>query len=220
MSEHDFEPIRGLPGDLPEGETILWQGAPDWRVLVGEAFHIRLVGAYFAAMLVWRVASALAGGGHLQGALATAAQVSPLAIAGLGILAFLAWLNSRTTVYTITNRRVVMRFGAAFSKAINIPFEVIDNAAVKTLSGGAGDLALSLKAPNKIALLMLWPHARPWKLSAPEPTLRAIPRAADAAKVLASAMQRQMAIAPRRATSPVRAAGALAPMPGAEAHAA
>jgi hypothetical protein len=220
MSEHDFEPIRGLPGDLPEGETILWQGAPDWRVLVGEAFHIRLVGAYFVGMLVWRVTSALAGGGHVQGALATALQVSPLAIAGLGILAFLAWLNSRTTVYTITNRRVVMRFGAAFSKAINIPFAVIDGAAVKTLRGGAGDLALTLKAPNKIALLMLWPHARPWKLAAPEPTLRAIPRAEEAAKILASAMQRQMAVAPNRSRSPNPVVGALAPMTGAQAHAA
>jgi hypothetical protein len=220
MSEHDFEPIRGLPGDLPEGETILWQGAPDWRVLVGEAFHIRLVGAYFLAMLIWRMSGALAGGGHLQAALTTVLQVSPLAVAGLALLTFLAWLNSRTTVYTITNRRVVMRFGAAFSKAINIPFEVIDNAAVKTLPEGAGDLALTLKAPNKIAFLMLWPHARPWKLAAPEPTLRAIPRAEEAAKVLASAMQREMALAPSRTKSPVRGAGALAPMPGAEAHAA
>jgi hypothetical protein len=183
---------------------------------MGEAFHIRLVGAYFAAMLVWRVTSALAAGGHIQGALTAALQVSPLAIAGLGILAFLAWLNSRTTVYTITNRRVVMRFGAAFSKAINIPFEVIDNAAVKTLRDGAGDLALTLKAPNKIALLMLWPHARPWKLAAPQPTLRAIAHAEQAAKVLAGAMQRQMAFTPSLLKS--RAAGSLAPMPGAEAH--
>jgi hypothetical protein len=218
MSEHDFEPIRGLPGDLPAGETILWQGAPDWRVLVGEAFHIRLVGAYFVAMLVWRVTSALTAGGRLQGALTTALQVSPLALAGLGILAFLAWVNSRTTVYTITNRRVVMRFGAAFSKAVNIPFEVIDNAAVKTLRDGAGDLALTLKAPNKIAFLMLWPHARPWKIAAPQPTLRAIQHADQAAKVLASAMQRQMAMTPNLSKS--RAAVALAPMPGAEAHAA
>lgn len=220
MSEHDFEPIRGLPGDLPEGETILWQGAPDWRVLVSEAFHIRLVAAYFAAMLVWRVTSALTAGGHLQGALATAFQVSPLAIAALGILTFLAWLNSCTTVYTITNRRVVMRFGAAFSKAINIPFEVIDTAAVKTLRGGVGDLALTLKAPNKIALLMLWPHARPWKLSAPQPTFRAIPGADQAAKVLASAMQRQMASTPSLSKSQTRAAPTLTPLSGAEAHAA
>ena len=47
MSEHDFEPIRGLPGPLPEGETILWQGAPDWRVLAVQAFHVRAVAIYF-----------------------------------------------------------------------------------------------------------------------------------------------------------------------------
>jgi hypothetical protein len=38
MSHDDFkfEPIRGLPEQLPEGEHILWQGAPDPRVLARE----------------------------------------------------------------------------------------------------------------------------------------------------------------------------------------
>ena len=35
MSEHhddfDFEPVRGLPQVLPEGERLLWQGAPRWQ---------------------------------------------------------------------------------------------------------------------------------------------------------------------------------------------
>ena len=78
-------------------------------------------------------------------------SVTPIALAAVGILAFLAWLNSRTTVYTITNRRVVMRFGAAIPKAINIPFGIIESAAIKPLAGDGGDIALVLKAPNKIA---------------------------------------------------------------------
>ncbi|MFT6571624.1 MAG: hypothetical protein ACJAWY_003349, partial [Sphingomonas echinoides] len=28
MTEHDYEPIPGLPGLLPKDERILWQGAP------------------------------------------------------------------------------------------------------------------------------------------------------------------------------------------------
>jgi len=188
MSEHDFEPIRGLPGELPKGEDILWQGAPNWLTLAQNAFHIRAVAAYFAVMLVWRAGVAVANGEAPIKAVEAAAMVTPLALLALGILAFFAWLNSATTVYTVTNRRVVMRFGAAIPKAINIPFTIIDGAAMKPLGGGKGDLALTLKAPNKIAFLNLWPHARPWRVTAPQPTFRGIPDAAAVAAILASAL--------------------------------
>ena len=188
MSEHDFEPIRGLPGDLPEGETVLWQGAPNWLTLAQHAFHIRAVAAYFAGMLLWRTANAVVGGMPPVKAALAAVAVTPIALVALGMLAALAWLNSRTTVYTITNRRVVMRFGAAVPKAINIPFTIIESAALKPLGKTDGDLALGIKAPNKIAFLHLWPHARPWRMKAPQPTLRALPNARAAADILASAM--------------------------------
>ena len=123
----------------------------------------------------------------------------------------MAWLNSRTTVYTITNRRVVMRFGAAIPKAINIPFTIIEGAALKSLGKGDGDIALVLKAPNKIAFLHLWPHARPWRLAAPQPTLRAVAGARSAADILARAMEARVAIERPPVDLPERS---LAPSPG------
>ncbi len=194
MIEHDFEPIRGLPGDLPPGEEILWQGAPDWFTLAQQAFHVRAVAAYFAVMLVWRVADALRGGQALQPAVESALLVTPIALVALGVLSLLAWLNSRTTVYTITNRRVVLRFGVALTKAINIPFKVIEGGSMKAMGGGRGDVALVLKSPNRIALLQLWPHARPWRIGQPQPTLRAIPDAHRVAGILTSAISAQMPI--------------------------
>jgi hypothetical protein len=110
------------------------------------------------------------------------------------MLLFLAWLNARTTVYTITNRRIVMRFGVALPKAINFPFKIVESAALKPITNGYGDLAVTLKAPNKIAFLQIWPHARPWRIAAPQPTLRGIPNAAAVAHTLASAMARVAAI--------------------------
>jgi hypothetical protein len=110
------------------------------------------------------------------------------------MLAFFAWLNSVTTVYTITNRRVVMRFGAALPKAINIPFTIIESAAIKPIAHGSGDLALTLKTPNKIAFLHLWPHVRPWRLTAPQPTFRALRDAQAAAAILASAIKAQVPV--------------------------
>jgi hypothetical protein len=206
MSEHDFEPVRGLPGLLPEGETILWQGEPRWFDLATEAFHIRAVAAYFAAMLVWRTTEAVVHGQAATTAIISALSVTPIAVAAVGLLAGLAWLNSRTTVYTITNKRVVMRFGAAVPKAINIPFGIIESAALKAGQNGAGDLALTLKAPNRLALLHIWPHARPWRMAAPQPTLRALPNASAAALVLANAMQAEVPIALTRTPDLVGAA--------------
>ncbi|WP_293899408.1 photosynthetic complex putative assembly protein PuhB [Phenylobacterium sp.] len=202
MSEHDFESVRGLPGALPEGETILWQGAPNGLSLAQQAFHVRAVAAYFGLMLVWRTAGAVMGGEAPTAALTSALAVAPIALLAVGILGGLAWLNSRTTVYTITNRRVVLRFGAAIPKAINIPFAIIESAALKPVSNGCGDLALTLKAPNKIAFLHLWPHARPWRIAAPQPTFRALPNARAVATILASAIADQVPIELARPSDP------------------
>ena len=194
MSEHDFEPIRGLPGDLPKGEILLWQGSPDWKRLACQAFHVRAVAGYFGLMLAWRTASAIGAGTAPGKALEATLSVAPIAVAAVALLAFFAWLNARTTVYTITSKRVVLRFGVALTKAINVPFSIVESGALKTSADGSGDLALTLKAPNKLAFLHLWPHARPWRTASPQPTLRAIPDAAAAARVLASAMEAEVGV--------------------------
>lgn len=189
MSEHDYEPIRGLPGDLPKGERLLWQGSPDWWALAQRAFHVRTVSVYFAVLIAWRAVAAGMDGASMPGAIQSGLQMAPLAIAAIGLLCCLAVLTARTTVYTITSKRVVLRFGVALPKAINIPFAIIDNAALKGFSDRTGDLALTLKSPNKIAYLLLWPHARPWKLSRPEPAMRAVPDASSVALQLALALK-------------------------------
>jgi len=189
MSEHDFEPIRGLPGKLPADERLLWQGAPDWLALASQVFHVRVVAAYFVALLAWRVAEQAASGAAPGAIVLGVMGLVLIAALGLGLLMGLAWLMARTTVYTITSKRVVMRFGVALPKAINIPFTILDAAALSTFgASGRGNLALSLRKPNKIAYLQLWPHARPNKLAWPEPTFRALPNAAQAATILKGAL--------------------------------
>lgn len=218
MSEHDFEPIRGLPGDLPANEKLIWQGAPDIWALATSAFHVRAVAAYFAGMLALRLITSVSGGQALGAALMQTLSVLPMAIAALAMLGGLAWLYARTTVYTITSKRVVVRFGVALPKAINIPFAQIESASVKRLSDGRGDVALKLLAPNKIAFLQLWPNARPWAFSSPEPTLRALKDVEPAAASLVAAM-REVApidVAPTRA-APTRTTGATPVRPEAAA---
>ena len=219
MSEHDFEPIRGLPGNLPEGERLLWQGAPNWWSLSLRAYHLRSVALYFLALMLWRGAHAALAGASFAVASQTALAFMPLALTGLGVLAGLAWLTARTTVYTITTKRIVMRFGVALPKAINIPFAIVESAASKTNPDKTGDLAVTLTRPNKIAYLLLWPHARPVKITRPEPTLRAITDAQSVANTLAAALKAHAAneptLAHASATTPATPTttpqGALAP---------
>ncbi|WP_416900198.1 MAG: photosynthetic complex putative assembly protein PuhB [Minwuia sp.] len=215
MREHDDEPVPGLPGRLPEGEHIVWQGRPDWRAMARRTFHVRVVAIYFALLIAWGLASALADGGGVAAGAASLATLLPMTAAGLGLLVLLAWLNARTTVYTITNRRVVMRFGVALQMAVNYPFAKIGGAALREYPDGTGDIVLTTTGNDKLAYLHLWPHARPWRFRKPEPMLRTVPDAAKAAELLSTALQggatsAAPAMADTRPTRPARSAGGLA----------
>jgi Bacterial PH domain len=187
--EHEFEAVRGLPGDLPQGEKILWQGAPDWFRLSIEAFKISWVGVYFALLIGWRFVDKLNRGEDPIASLTTAFAVMPLALIAVAILCGLAWVNARSTVYTITDKRIVMRFGAALTKAINIPFTIIESACADVKKDGGGTVAVKLVAPNKIPLLLLWPHRKPRTFARPEPAFCAIKDAANCAPILAEALR-------------------------------
>jgi len=181
------EPIPGLPEELPPGERILWSGTPDWKALALHVFHVRAVAIYFVLLILAGAFSATAstvGAGITSSALSYA----PLAITGLGMLCVFAWLIARSTIYTVTNERVVIRAGVALPKAINIPFNSIGSAALKLRKSGNGDIPLETTGDARIGYLPLWPHARPWKLSDAQPMLRGIPDAADVAEILAAAL--------------------------------
>ncbi len=185
--EHDHEPQYGLPEELPAGEHILWQGAPDWHRLAIERFHVRKVAIYFALLLVLRVGSLVSDGMPLPAALAGTATLSSIAVIALGILAWMAWYTARTTVYTLTDKRVVMRIGIALTLTLNLPLKRVESAALAQLPAGRGDIALKLLPGDQIAWLHLWPHARRWRFARTEPTLLCVADAQAVAGKLTAA---------------------------------
>lgn len=189
MSEYDHEPVRGLPGELPEDEHIIWQGAPDWRTMASSALHIRLSGLYFLGIAAFSL---------YRGDNGTAIAMMFFAIIVCGLFTLFAWGVSRTTVYTLTNKRIVLRIGVALNKCINIPLGEIETANLKTLSGGTGNIVVSLKGMPRLGYLMLWPHVRSLRLVRPQPMLRAIPDAAQVAKMLFEATQQVQAVVPAK----------------------
>jgi hypothetical protein len=58
---------------------------------------------------------------------------------------------------------------------------------MKNFHGSFGDIALSLYPTDRIAWLHLWPHARAWRLTQPEPALRCIKDADAVGKILLKA---------------------------------
>ncbi len=193
--EHEFEPVRGLPEVLPPGEQLLWQGSPDWRTLARRAFHVRKLVVYFALLTVLRVAVVASGPATPGGLLVSALWMVLLGAVAIGLMTLMAWLSARAAVYTVTDKRVVMRIGIVLTLTFNIPFKRIAAAGLHLNANGTGDLPLTLSGSDRIAWLNLWPHARAWHLAQPQPMLRCVPQAAAVAQLLAQAWSRSTGMA-------------------------
>jgi Bacterial PH domain len=219
VGEHDDEALPGLPAPLPAGERLLWRGAPDWRVLARRSFHLRKVAVYFGVLIAWRFITAMVDGGSLGDAAVATLWTLPLAGLALGLIALLSWLVASNTVYTLTDRRVVMRIGVVLTVTFNLPLRRIETARLHALPGGAGDIALVLDPADRIGYIHLWPHARPWHFARTEPMLRALPDAQAVARLLADALQQSML---KPVLKPVRVvaerAGATPPQPVSAGH--
>lgn len=184
------EPTPGLPEALPEDETILWQGRPGALQFTLDAFRLRWVAAYVLILTVWRLAH-LASEGHSGVQLASALGVSALAAIVGGVLIFgLSWAMARSTLYTITDKRVVLRYGAAIRKYVNLPFSAIKSASLRRLDNDHGSIAIALtKEASGAPFLYLWPHARPFRFANAQPMIRAVPAASGVAHILFEAVK-------------------------------
>jgi len=188
LTAHDEEPVRGLPAPLPADETLLWQGAPDPRSLAQRAYGVRAVAIYFLFLLALRLAEA--GGSELAtgGWIAEIVPTLALAASAIALLGLLAWLNARETLYTLTDKRLVLRFGVALPMTVNIPLTRVEAADLKLHRDGTGDIAFRITRPERVSWLVFWPHVRPWQWARPQPCLRGIRNPTRVAELLREAV--------------------------------
>jgi hypothetical protein len=139
--------------------------------------------------MLWRIALTYSEGTSMSVALEIDAWLAALLGVVMTIALTFAFLAARTTIYTITTRRVVLRYGIAFTKAVNVPLRTVKSVGLRMHANGTGDIALALTGPDRIAYLILWPHTRPWRFSLPEPMLRAIPEPQKATEALRVALE-------------------------------
>jgi hypothetical protein len=192
MSHDDFafEKIRGLPADLPRGEELLWQGSPTWKSLAIHTYYVRLIALYFAVLVLWRVGVGVGAGLTASAIALSCAWIAGLGSVAAGLLTTIAYLSSRTTVYSITSARVVLRHGIAVSVTVNIPFTLLEAADLRLRKDGNGDISLKLRKDQRLGYLVTWPHLRPGYITHPQPSFRSLPDAQHAASILGEAMTR------------------------------
>ena len=174
MNEYEYEPIIGLPSELPEGEQVLWQSSPTWDSMARRVFQLHAASLYFLVLISAHAIYRIMDGASLSVLTGTLAWQSGLALSVLVILAFMAKLYSDSTLYTITNRRLIIRSGVALPMIINLPLAKVESAGLRRLRDGTGDITFLPVEGTKVYWLMLWPHVRPLSFRRVQPLLRGI----------------------------------------------
>lgn len=206
MPHDDFsgiEPIPGLPERPPAGEEILWQGRPNAFALARDSLALFWVAAYFVILAFWRFLTAV----DLLPVGQAIAGTMPFLVMGAvvcGLLYVFALMQARATMYTVTSSRVVLRIGAALTVTLNVPYRELANASLDLRRNGTGTIALETSGAARLSYLVCWPHVRAWRFNPTQPALRAIPDAANVARILADAAQTRLA-EPRISLAPIAA---------------
>lgn len=182
--EHEWEAAPGLPSNLPADEHIVWQGSPDWQQLAIHAFHVRKIAIYFAVMIGIQFVNLLGEGQAGRDLFVPIVVSGSLAALSLGLLTVCAWFAGRSALYTMTNKRIVMRIGIVLTLTFNLPYRRIAAASLKPCQNGCADIALQLYAEDRIGWAHLWPHQKAWQVQHPQPTLRCVPNGHAVAELL------------------------------------
>lgn len=185
--EHEFEAQPGLPERLPNDEQIIWQGSPDLKAFAMHAFHIHWFAVYFGAMVLLKAIAVSNSVGGWSAEWPGFAWALSLSVSALVLIALLAYWSVSTTMYTLTNRRLVMRIGIVLTITFNLPLKRLAQAGVHVYKDGSADIPIKLNLEDKIPFLHLWPHARAWRLAHPEPMIRCVADGAHVGKLFADA---------------------------------
>ena len=200
INDEPIDIVLGLPGPLPSGERVLWHGKPERAALLRYLFRWPLLVAYFALFALLPILATAQSGASWAQVLFSPVLLLPFALPVAGLVMVSAWALARTSVYVITDRRVILQVGVAFTRTVNIPLELIADVSARERSNSV-DIALTLRSSDKIAWLALWPHARGFQFSDPVPMMRGLPVDSPAGPILVDAI---MHAAPGMRYAPAR----------------
>ena len=169
------ERVKNLPGDvlsaIPSDEKVLWNGRPNWKGLAYQSFGLKYLilyfigGAFFALSKMDRVFS-------LDVFLIF---FYPYFLSGVlaGLLfSAIAYFQAINTSYVITEKRVVIRSGAALIFLLNAPFKKISSIDKQQLRNHLVNISFTTISRKRIPYLSCWPSVKPWSILNPKPAFR------------------------------------------------
>jgi hypothetical protein len=151
-------------------------------------FHARAAAIYFTLLIALHLGARLLAGDQPGTALGGSAWQFALSALTVGTLTLMGYIYGRATLYTLTNRRLVVRTGVAVPMMINVPLERLAAADLRVHRDGSGDVALTPAPGVRLAFWALWPNIRPWHYRPVCPSLRCLPEPERAARCLAEAV--------------------------------
>jgi hypothetical protein len=155
--------------------------------------HVRAVVVYFTLLMAWRFAVDLHDGHSVADGMVSAAWILALATIALGLMVAYAWGVKRSTTYTVTSERLILRHGLALPVTVTVPLGLVESVDLKRHADGSGEIAIAVSPKARLAYVMIWPHARPWRFARPEVALRAIDDVDAVATKLAEALATNVA---------------------------
>ena len=107
---------------VPGGEQTLWRGSPSWLLLLGKLIWLVLAAAVLPAVLVWANNRFLPD----PTAMRFVWLVVAAAILWRAVSVAIAFARIRSTLYTVTNQRVISESGIAEKTVEDIDLRYID----------------------------------------------------------------------------------------------
>ncbi|MEN7341994.1 MAG: photosynthetic complex putative assembly protein PuhB [Pseudomonadota bacterium] len=187
MTQRPADMLEGVPRGMPRDERPLWRSGPDGARLAKTALHIRKLALYFVGLLLWRYLVVWRDGFSFETFVDVTITTVLLAMGVLLLVRLYAYASARSTSYTVTSERIVIRTGIALSIAINLPFSKIASVDVRR-DGEGGDIELTLVEGAKVGYLILWPSAKPLYFKKVRPVLRALASVELPVRVLGEAL--------------------------------
>ncbi len=188
------ESLNNIPDDIsssiPEEENILWYGRPDWRILSWYVFGLRYLFVYLfiSLLIVFYKPKDYFYFSDFFG------EWLPYLIciffAGC-FFVLLSYIQSRSTHYVITDKRIIIKTGSALIFFLNAPFKRIMSIDRQQLRFGFGNICFETISKKRIPFFSSWPSVRPWYFTNPQPCFRCIKNVENVESILSREAQKQ-----------------------------
>ena len=189
-----FEVHKNILDAIPEGESILWKGKPSFWGFSWYFFGLKLL-AFYLIILSVVFAARLTVTDFFT---AFVVDFLPFLLSGIltsFILMALAKIQSQSSVYIITENRVIIKSGAALSFLISMPFKKIKAVNLQKRKGSLGTISFELNSGKRVPYISCWPSVRPWRFKKTEPAFSCIENVDEVATILRkSVMARRVSL--------------------------